>query len=793
MADPVLIERLNWYGLVADGVVLCKDGSLLAGWYLEGIDTESLGLSEVGARTAGFARVLREFRSEDAFWVDLARRPLRAYRTTERDFPPGVLQELEAERREYFEARSQENYANAISLVYQWQPGPDLRLEAALEAFAGQCLTVETRFGALYRMRRMGRRIDVDAVSAVPLGRDELVGRLASGLTGRFRRVNVPKVPVYLDVILRPEWIHEKPWDLPRVCGRPAAFVAIDGYPAQSTPEMLALLEDMPLEYHWTTRFLPLSGEGIRREIGRKSRGWGQAKTSVTSQISRTGEGRANEFTAAMEEEAQGTLAEVEAGDLRYGHFNATVAIFGEPDESPERVRRTAAVLVEALGEQGYSARVETYNAFEAFVSTLPGHRLENRRRAIVSNRNFADLIPVSTIWAGEPLNPCDKFPPGSPALLRARSRTGEPYFFNLHSGDVGHTLIFGPTGAGKSVLLGLIAANFLKYPGAQVFAFDKGRSMQALTLAIGGAHYTLGDGGTPVAPLAAIDDLGAAWAQDWVEMLLRLARVEVEPVLSLEVRAAIEALAGLAGEPLAGFRSMVQDETIKAAVAPFVEGGAYAGIINGATDRIAFAPFTVFETETLFETAESAGLLTIDYLFRRIERRLRGAPTLVILDEAWSYLGHEVFRERIRKWLRELRKANASVVIATQFIGDALDSALAGALLQSCQTRIFLPDVDARGARDAEKYRALGLSEAQVELVATMQPKRDYYVVKPEGRRVVDFAIQPMALALLGATNTEDSARAAAMAALDPEGWWRRFIADRLARNNGTRWAGAA
>jgi type IV secretion system protein VirB4 len=328
-----------------------------------------------------------------------------------------------------------------------------------------------------------------------------------------------------------------------------------------------------------------------------------------------------------------------------------------------------------------------------------------------------------------------------------------------------------------------MLASNFLKYPGAQVFAFDKGRSMTALCLAADGAHYTLGEEGHAIAPLRAIDDLGLGWAQGWIEGLVTLSRQTVTPAMSREITSALQACRTLEGEALAAFHAMVQNEDVKGAVAPYIEDGAYAGLLNGLKDEIAFSPFTVFETEALFETSEAAGLLTIDYLFRRIEARLRGAPTLILLDEAWSYLGHDVFRARIKKWLRELRKANASVVIATQFIGDALDSELAGALLQSCRTRIYLPDPDARSAREAERYAQLGLTEAQIALVSAMKPKRDYYVVKPEGRRVVDFAIQPQALALLGATNTEDSTRAARLAQTEGPGWWRSFIESRLKR----------
>jgi type IV secretion system protein TrbE len=454
---------LNWYGLVAEGVVLCKDGSLLAGWYMDGVDTESLDIEQASAKTETLARAMKEFRTGDAFWVDLARRPLRTYKSSEKDFDAPVLQLLEAEREEYFKTNGDENFANRITLVYQWQPpAPAGRLDAALAAFTEHCRAVENRFGSLYSMRRMGLRTEIDNHHGIEVQRDELVGRLASGLSGRFRRMNVPKAPIYLDVMFNPDWDHPHPGRLPMVSGRPAAFIAIDGYPAVSTPEMLSLLEEGAFEYQWTTRFMPLSGGRARGEVQKRARAWGQTKTSVRSQISRGGNGLTNEFTESMQHEAESALADIEEGELRYGFFNSTVSIFGEIGDSEAAVRAIATALVEALGEVGFSARLETYNALECFLSIQPGHRKENVRRGLVSTLNFADLIPISTIWSGEPANPCDKFPARSPALLRARSLSGEPYFFNLHSGDVGHTLMFGPTGAGKSVFLSMIASNFL-------------------------------------------------------------------------------------------------------------------------------------------------------------------------------------------------------------------------------------------------------------------------------------------------------------------------------------------
>ncbi|TMV85706.1 DUF87 domain-containing protein [Thioclava sp. BHET1] len=776
-------ETLNWYGLVAPGVVLCKDGSFLAGWHLTGIDTESIEPEAILAQADALARNVTAFNNGETFWIDLARRPLRDYRSTEMDFPPGALRVLEREREEWFQSHSAGNFANGLTLVYQSAPSTAPDLFDGIKAFETSCRTIEDRFRPMFELERLRAAEEPVGIDGDIALRDSMVGRLASAISGRFRKVNIPKIPVFLDVIFAPEWVHKDPMKLPRVSGRPAAFIAIDGYPQMSNPEMLSCLERLDMEYSWTTRFTPLSSNRARSEIKKRQNAWGQAKSTLQSQLAVGGRGVINTFAAEMQAEAHQAHEDAEAGLTRYGIYTTTVSLFGEFGDEEETVRFRASSLVEMLGGLGYSARIETFNALDAFVGTLPGHRHHNARHAIVSAQNFAHLIPIKTIWSGEPLNPSPLFPAKSPALVRARSQTGEPYFFNLHSGDNGHTLIFGPTGAGKSVLLGLLASSFMKYPGAQVFVFDRNNSMKALCHAIGGRHYTLGEdgNGTGLAPLKAASRLGRDWAESWLTALVEFEGVTITPEVKREIRSGLAASMDLDGEALTNFQNLVQNEAVREAIAPWLEGGSRQGLLNAESDEIELAPFTVFETAQLFEQHQSAGILTLDYLFRMIETRLTGAPSIIVLDEGWAFLGHEFFATRLKKWLRELRKTNTSVVLATQFVSDAVNGNLADVLLSSCPTRIFLPDPSAKSTLASQWYSSLQLSPQQIDLLAAMTPKRDYFVVKPDGTRVVNFAMQPKMIALLGATAIEDSQLAATMAASGDPDWWRSFIDTRL------------
>src|SRR5205085_12536094 len=155
------------------------------------------------------------------------------------------------------------------------------------------------------------------------------------------------------------------------------------------------------------------------------------------------------------------------SGMLRFCFFTQVVII---ADVDQYRADHRATQILKALNDAGFSGRIVTVNAHEAYLGTLPGHGYPNLRRPLLSTRNIADLLPVTTVWPGLATNPSPFFPPQSPPLVWAATDGSTPFRVNLHDTDVGHTLVLGKTGSGKSVLLALLAAQFRRYPGAKVF-----------------------------------------------------------------------------------------------------------------------------------------------------------------------------------------------------------------------------------------------------------------------------------------------------------------------------------
>jgi type IV secretion system protein VirB4 len=268
--------------------------------------------------------------------------------------------------------------------------------------------------------------------------------------------------------------------------------------------------------------------------------------------------------------------------------------------------------------------------------------------------------------------------------------------------------LVVGPTGAGKSVLLALMAMQFRRYAGAQVYIFDKGNSARAATLAMGGRHHALGQAGDlSFQPLRRIDDTDQrAWAADWIIGLLAHEQVAITPEIKEMVWSALNSLAGAPPEQrtLTGLSLLLQSNPLKAALQPYTLEGPYGALLDAAEDGLDLAAVQCFEMEALLHRA-GAVLPVLTYLFHRLEERFTGVPTLLILDEAWVYLDNPAFAARIREWLKVLRKRNVAVLFATQSLADIAGSLIAPALIESCPQRIFLRAERPSGHPDRPGY----------------------------------------------------------------------------------------
>jgi type IV secretion system protein VirB4 len=813
---PGTADLLGYAALIDDGLVLCKDGSLLAGFFFRGPDQESATPEERNYLTARVNAALSRLGSGFALWIDAVRLPSATYpEPSASHFPEELSRAIDEERRRHFlseGAHFESEHALLVQytppvrrksriadLVYSDSSTSGLRRgkamtgaqpkaaspgDAHIRSFARILSDLEDGLRDCLKLRRMGAyRVRGDG------GRDrlydELVNYLSFCVSGDLTPTAVPPCAMYLDALIGvPElWTG----DTPRLGETFVAIAALDGFPHETFPGILARLDTFAIPYRFSTRFIPLDGHEAVAELHNYRRKWRQWMRGFWSQVFRTQGGYVNEDAGLMARQAEDAITDANSALVTFGYYTPVIVLRGE---SPKLVLEQSRLVASEVRRDGFSARIESVNALEAWLGSLPGHIAPNVRRPLIHSLNLADLLPLSSRWPGLAANPSPLFPENAPPLLFGAAAGATPFRLNLHVSDVGHTLIFGPTGAGKSTLLAIIAAQFLRYAKAKVTAFDKGRSLLALAYGVGGPHYDLGgERGIGLAPLAALEtESDLAFAGDWIESAYTLqAGSAPSPRQKHEIHRALRLLVEAPSHrSLTDFVTTVQDESVRAALAPYTLDGPMGSLLDARSDGVSESFFTVFEMENLMALGERNLVPVLLALFRRFERSLTGAPALLILDEAWVMLGHPVFREKIRDWLKTLRKANCAVVLATQSLSDAVRSGLLDVLLESCSTRILLPNEEAdKGGTEAvlgprDLYTLFGLNEAEIQILKSAVKKRHYYYTSPDGRRLFELALGPLALAFTALSSREDVARVLKLIDAHGQGWREAWLRER-------------
>ncbi len=567
--------------------------------------------------------------------------------------------------------------------------------------------------------------------------------------------------------------------------------VTVMGFPSVTYPGILDDLNRLAIPYRWSTRAIALDKTDATRILTRIRRQWFAKRKSVAAILK---EVMTNEASALLDTDAHSKALDADAALQELGsdligqaYVTATVTVWDEDARVTEERLRLVEKVIQG---RDFTCIAETVNAVEAWLGSLPGHVYANVRQPPVSTLNLAHMMPLSAVWAGPERNEHLKGPP----LLFAKTEGATPFRLSLHVGDVGHTLVIGPTGTGKSVLLALFALQFRRYPGARIFAFDFGGSIRAAALAMGGDWHDLGralsdDAIEPVAlqPLAAVDDAGErAWAAQWVAAILAREGVTVTPEAKEHLWSALSSLASahLAERTLTGLSVLLQSSALKQALQPYCVGGPWGHLLDAEAGHLGETSVQAFETEGLIGTGVAPAVLA--YLFHRIEGQLDGSPTLLIVDEGWLALDDPTFGAQVREWLKTLRKKNAGVVFATQSLADIETSAIAAAIVESCPTRLFLPNERAIEPQITSIYRRFGLNDRQIEIIARATPKRDYYCQSRRGNRLFELGLGEVALAFTAASSKADQAAIADVLAT----YGRAGFAAAWLRHKGLDWA---
>ncbi|TWG95045.1 type IV secretion system protein VirB4 [Mesorhizobium sp. J18] len=756
-----LADYLPWVALVGSGVVLNKDGSFQRSAKFRGPDLDSAVAAELVAVVGRLNNAFRRLGSGWAIFVEAQRSEASSY--PDSTFPDPASALVDAERKADFEEEGS-HFVSEYYLTFLWLPPAEEAARAESWLYEGRETSGvnpwEQVRGFIDRTDRVLALLDGFMPECRWLDDGETLTYLHATISTNRHRVRVPETPIYLDALLT-----DQPLTgglEPRLGNAHLRVLTITGFPSTTTPGLLDDLNRLAFPYRWSTRAILMDKVDATKLLTRIRRQWFAKRKSIAAILK---EVMTNEQSALVDTDAANKAADADMALQELGadvaglaYVTATITVW---DDNPRRADEKLRLVEKVIQSRDFSVMVETVNAVDAWLGSLPGHAYANVRQPPVSTLNLAHMVPSSAVWAGPERD--EHF--GAPPLLYGRTEGSTPFRFSLHVGDVGHTLVVGPTGAGKSVLLALMALQFRRYARSRVFAFDFGGSIRATALAMGGDWHDLGgeltegsDASVSLQPLARIDDVHErAWAADWIVAILMREGIPITPEVKEHIWTALTSLASapVTERTITGLAVLLQSNDLKQALRPYCFGGAHGRLLDAESEHLGSADVQAFEIEGLVGTGAAPAVLS--YLFHRIGDRLDGRPTLLIIDEGWLALDDDGFAGQLREWLKTLRKKNASVIFATQSLSDIDNSSIAPAIIESCLTRLLLPNERAIEPQITTIYRRFGLNDRQIEILARATPKQDYYCQSRRGNRLFELGLSEVGLALCAASSKTD------------------------------------
>lgn len=775
-----LASLVPWDTLVTPGVVQLKDGHLLQTIQLRGPDLDSSLESALIVQAAKLNALFKHFTSGWALWSEARRREVRSY--PEAQWPDPVSARVDAERRAFFTAPRQHYDTEAyLTLVCKKPPARTQRVQGWL--WAHMPARTKTDAGLLERFTdectRTLQSLQACCQEASVLEGEQLLAYLKSTVSTKQHRVLVPEPAHYLDTYLTDQDFHGGIYPMLGPQDQPDAHlrclgIKARGYPEATYPGIWDVLTTLPMELRAVVRYLPLDRDAADQQLNtaRKSH-YGQRKRGSAVLAERF----SRKETALMEvaaldyaAEAAEAQAEVRKGRVSMGYLTSTVVVW---DADLETVTHKTEAVEQALSSAGFSSKVETLNAVDAWRGTIPGNLYANVRRPLLHSLNLAHLFPSSSVYRGPQWNTHLSGPP----VLMARGKGHTPIRVCLHEDDVGHTGLIGSTGDGKSTFLNFLCLQQRRYPEQEIVIFDKMHAARKLTAAVGGLWYDLGH--APLQPLARLHEAyEIPWAVDWLEALLTQERVSVTPDIKDDLYVALVELAtwDIRKRTMTSLTGLIQHPMAKVALKMYTKDGPYGMVTDGEDDGIGNNPWLCFELNTILDTPRLLGAI-LPALFHRLEQRLTGVPTLYVMHEAWIAFDTAYWAERLRGWLKGFRVRNGSVVLASQSLADAVDSPIMPALLDNVATWIFTPNNKARTKQIGEYYEAVGLNERQRELLELATKKQDYYIVQNGGQSMIQLDLGPMALAFCGTPDPAEVREIEAMIEQDSTNFAENYL----------------
>lgn len=539
--------------------------------------------------------------------------------------------------------------------------------------------------------------------------------------------------------------------------------------PTQTYAHVFEGLNAVPSEFTACLEWRPIPADRARREIQARRRHFFTQRASFMNFVFSETPPSARDMLIDDSAEAKmqhlgAALVEMDVHGHRFGECGYTIVLHG-----PERraLSTAAAQCQKLFAAHDGTLFNETYNLLNAWLATIPGNDANNLRRVPLLSTNYADLSFLFSLDTGERASPHLK---GEEYLAVLESRHGTPYFWNLHVNDVGHTMILGATGAGKSMLVSVLVANAQKY-APRTIVFDVGRGYERLAQLTGGGYLPLGldHQECTINPFSLPDTTeNLHFLHAFVSVLLE--GKEGHTLTEGESRELHDAIRHvyllLPGQRRLLTLANLLPRRIGSRLYTWVEGGPYCRLFDNAADTLTLNPFQVFDFTGMERYPKLLEPLLF-YVLHRANESIHSAATiqqlkLFVMDEAWRFMQHPTLRGYIAEALKTWRKHNAALVMATHSTEDLEQVALLRTVIESCPTKLFL----ANPSFDRDGYRRLfGLGEMETDLLANLRPRGELLLKRQGLSKVLTLNIDPDSYWLY--TNTPgDNARVRAAVA---------------------------
>lgn len=497
------------------------------------------------------------------------------------------------------------------------------------------------------------------------------------------------------------------------------AMLSVKDYPGETSPGMLDNLLRLPVEMV------------IAQSFGFVDRGSGLGRINLALRRMRA----ADDEAVSLRSELAAAKDELAAGRVAFGEHHLSIAVTSDAMAS---VDDGVAEVQAALTDLGMIAVREEIGLEAAYWAQFPANFKFVARRALVSSRNFASLASGHNFPSGRVAGNH-----WGEAVTVLETTAAGPYYFNFHKGDLGNFTVIGPSGSGKTVVLNFLLAQSLKFSPRIIF-FDKDRGAELFIRAIGGSYQELRPGiATGLNPLQLPDSpANRQFLIDWLSQLVGSGEA-LDPAELAILRDAINANfdAPIAYRRLRYFVDLLRGghrphaADLWSRLQPWSGDGERGWLFDNAEDFTNLQHTIVGFDITRVLDAPTLRTAAMMYLFHRVEERLDGSPTIIVIDEGWKALDDDIFVRRIKDWEKTIRKRNGIVGFATQSAEDALQSRIAGAIVEQAATQIFMANPK---ARSDDYCQGFGLTDHEFDLVRTLPDTAHCFLIKHGNDSVV-------------------------------------------------------